>query len=41
VPLARKEAGIVDQAFYRRRREYGGLHLEQSKKLKGLQKENV
>lgn len=41
VPLACKEAGIVDQTFYRWRREYGGLQLEQAKKLKDLQKENA
>jgi transposase-like protein len=41
VPLACKEAGIVDQTFYRWRREYGGLQLEQAKKLKDLQKEKA
>jgi transposase-like protein len=41
VPLACKEAGIVDETFYRWRREYGGLQLEQAKKLKDLQKENA
>jgi transposase-like protein len=40
VPLACKESGIVDQTYYRWRREYGGLQLEQAKKLKDLQKEN-
>jgi len=41
VPLACKEAGIVDQTFYRWRREYGGLQVEQAKKLKELQRENA
>jgi len=41
VPLACKEAGIVDQTFYRWRREYVGLQLEQARKLKDLQKENA
>jgi len=41
VPLACKEAGITDQTFYRWRKEYGGLHLEQAKRLKDLQKENA
>ena len=41
VPLACKEAGIVDQTHYRWRKEYGGLQLEQAKKLKDLQKENA
>jgi putative transposase len=41
VPLACKEVGIVDQTFYRWRKEYGGLQVEQAKKLKDLQKENA
>jgi transposase-like protein len=41
VPLACKEAGIVDQTFYRWRKEYGGLQIEQAKKFKELQKENA
>jgi putative transposase len=41
VPVACKEAGIVDQTYYRWRKEFGGLQLEQAKKLKDLQKENA
>ena len=41
VPLACKEAGVTAQTFYRWRKEYGGLDLEQAKKLKELQKENA
>ena len=41
VPVARREAGIVDQTYYRWRKEYGGLQLEQARKLKELQKENA
>ena len=41
VPLACKEGGITDQTYYRWRKEYGGLQLEQAKKLKELQKENA
>jgi len=41
VPLAAKEAGITDQTYYRWRKEYGGLQLEQAKRLKDLQKENA
>ena len=41
VPQACKEAGIVDQTFYRWRKEYGGLQLEQAKKFKELQKGNA
>ena len=40
VPQACKVAGITDQTFYRWRKEYGGLKLEQARKLKQLQKEN-
>ena len=31
VPLACKEAGITAQTFYRWRKEYGGLQLEQTR----------
>ena len=41
VPLACKEGGITDQTHSRWRIEYGGLQLEQAKKLKDLQKENA
>ena len=41
VPLACREAGIVEQTFYRWRKEYGGLQVEQARKLKELQKENT
>jgi putative transposase len=33
--------GIVEQTFYRWRREYGGLKIEQAKRLKALEQENV
>jgi transposase-like protein len=41
VPVACKEVGIVEQTFYRWRKEYGGLQVEQAKKLKELQRENT
>ena len=41
VPQACKEAGIHTQTFYRWRKEYGGLKLEQAKRLKELEKENA
>jgi len=31
----------VEQTFYRWRKEYGGLQIEQARKLKELQKENA
>jgi len=33
-------AGISEQSYYRWRKEYGGLRLEQAKRLKDLEKEN-
>ena len=41
VPQACKEAGIHTQTFYRWRKEYGGLKLEQAKRMKELEKENT
>ena len=35
-----KEAGITQQTYYRWRKEYGGLKLEQARRLKDLEKEN-
>ena len=35
-----KEAGITQQTYYRGRKEYGGLKLEQARRLKALEKEN-
>lgn len=39
-PQACKEAGIVEQTYYRWRREYGGLKVDQAKRLKELEQEN-
>jgi len=39
-PLACKEAGITAQTYYRWRKEYGGLKVEQAKRMKELEKEN-
>ena len=36
-----REAGITEQTYYRGRKEYGGLKLEQAKRLKALEKENT
>jgi transposase-like protein len=33
--------GVTDQTYYRWRREYGGLTVEQAKCLKELEKENL
>jgi putative transposase len=39
-PLACKEAGITEQTYYRWRKEYGGLKVDQAKRLKELEQEN-
>lgn len=39
-PLACKEAGIIEQTYYRWRKEYGGLKVDQAKRLKELEQEN-
>ena len=39
-PQAAREVGITEQTYYRWRKEYGGLKLEQAKRLKELEKEN-
>ena len=40
-PQACKEAEIPVQSYYRWRKEYGGLKLDQAKRLKELERENV
>jgi transposase-like protein len=36
-----RKLGITEQTYYRWRKEYGGLRVEQAKKLKNLEKENA
>ena len=36
-----REAGITEQTYYRWRKEYGGLKLEQARRMKELEKENA
>jgi transposase-like protein len=40
-PRACRKAGITEQTFYRWRKEYGGLKLEQAKRLRELERENA
>ena len=40
-PIACREAGISQQSYYRWRKEYGGLELDQARRLKDLEKENA
>jgi putative transposase len=39
-PEACREAGISQQSIYRWRKEYGGLEIDQAKRLKDLELEN-
>lgn len=39
--VACREAGISQQSYYRWRKEYGGLELDQAKRMKELERENV
>ncbi len=36
-----REIGVTDHTYYRWRREYGGLDLDQVKRLKKLEQENA
>jgi putative transposase len=40
-PQACRDVGISEQTFYRWRKEYGGLKLDQAKRLKALEQENA
>ena len=40
-PLACRDSGISQQSYYRWRKEYGGLELDQARRLKDLEKENA
>jgi len=41
IAQACKEAGISEQSYYRWRKEYGGLQIEQARGLKDLERENA
>ena len=43
MPIAEvsRKIGITEQTYYRWRKEYGGLRIEQAKRLKNLEKENA
>ena len=41
VPLVCKKLGISEQTYDRWRKEYGGLRLDQAKRLKELERENA
>ncbi len=35
-----RKIGVTEQTYYRWRKEYGGMRIEQAKRLKDLEKEN-
>ncbi len=39
-PQVCKKLGVSDQTYYRWRKEYGGLRVDQAKRLKQLEQEN-
>lgn len=38
---AARKIGVSEQTYYRWRKEYGGMQVEQAKRLKRLEQENV
>lgn len=41
IAVVAKKLGITDQTYYRWRREYGGMKVDQAKRLKELEQENA
>ncbi len=41
VARAVRQIGVTEQTYYRWRNEYGGLSIDQAKKLKQLEQENA
>ena len=41
IAAACKEADVSEQSYYRWRKEYGGLKVDQAKKMKDLERENA
>jgi putative transposase len=41
IPVAAKQIGVTEQTYYRWRAEYGGMRLDQAKRLKELETENA
>ena len=39
--LACKDVGVSEQSYYRWRKEYGGLDIDQAKRMKELERENA
>jgi transposase-like protein len=41
VPQVCRQLGVTAQTYYRWRKEYGGMRMDQAKRLKDLEKENA
>ena len=41
VPQVCRKLGVTDQTYYRWRNEYGGLRMDQARRLKELERENA
>ncbi len=41
IPQVSKQLGITEQTYYRWRKEFGGLRLDQARRLKQLEQENA
>jgi putative transposase len=41
IGTASKKIGVTEQTYYRWRKEYGGMKIEQARRLKELEKENI
>ena len=41
ISQATRQIGIVDQTYYKWRREYGGMRVDQAKRLKHLEKQHL
>ena len=40
-PAAARAVGVTEQTYYRWRKEYGGLQVDQAKRMKDMEKENA
>ncbi len=38
---ASRKIGVTEQTYYRWRKEYGGMRIEQAKRMKDIEKENA
>jgi len=41
VPQVCRQLGVTEQTYYRWRKEYGGLRVDQAKRLRELERENA